>query len=125
MCGAAREIFDHVYTDSCDRDCNNCGAFRQPPHDYEDEYDDTCDTCGEWREVPEKPEKPEETIVYGDADGDGVLTLLDANLLTQYLSGWDVTLVEVTADVDGDGDLTLLDANLLSQYLSGWDVKLG
>ena len=90
-------------------------------HTYDDEYDADCNVCGEVREVPEKPVE----IIYGDADGDGEITLLDANLLNQYLSDWEVTLDEAAADADGDGEITLLDANLLNQFLSDWDVTLG
>ena len=90
-------------------------------HTYDDEYDADCNVCKEVREVPEKPVE----TVYGDADGDGEITLLDATVLTQYLSGYDVTLDEVAADADGDGEITLLDATVLTQYLSGYDVTLG
>ena len=89
---------------------------------YEDEYDDTCDTCGEWREVPEKPE---ETIVYGDADGDGEITTMDVIVLQQFTSGVEVTVDEVAADADGDGEITTMDVIVLQQYTSGWDVELG
>ena len=90
-------------------------------HVYDDDYDADCNVCGDIREVPEKPVE----IIYGDADGDGEITLLDANLLNQFLSDWEVTLDEVAADADGDGEITLLDANLLNQFLSDWDVTLG
>ena len=34
----------------------------------------------------------DDEILYGDADGDGEITLLDASLVIQYLSDYDVTL---------------------------------
>ena len=107
---------EHVDADGDDY-CDTC--WNHLAHIDED-GDGYCDTC--WSEMPEEP--PVE-IVYGDADGDGEITLLDANLLNQYLSDWDVTLDEAAADADGDGEITLLDANLLNQYLSDWDVVLG
>ena len=67
----------------------------------------------------------DDEILYGDADGDGEITLLDASLVIQYLSDYDVTLNTTTADADGDGEITLLDASLVIQYLSDYDVTLG
>ena len=64
-------------------------------------------------------------IVYGDADGDGAITTMDAVLLSQYLAGWDVTLDAISGDADGDGVITTMDAVLLSQSLAGWNVQLG
>ena len=104
-CVDAENDGDHV----CDL---GCGAEKSE-HTYDN---GTCTECGD---------KQSGTIVYGDADGDGEITLLDATLLTQYLSGYDVTLYEDAADADGDGEITLLDATVLTQYLSGYDVTLG
>ena len=81
--------------------------------------DDVCDECGE------AIEKPPVGIVYGDADGDGEITNMDAVLLGQYLNGWDVEMNMESADADGDGEITNMDAVLLGQYLNGWDVTLG
>jgi len=64
-------------------------------------------------------------VVYGDADGDGEITLTDASTLQLYLSGYDVTVDEAAADADGDGEITLTDASTLQLYLSGYDVTLG
>ncbi len=113
-------------TASCDKQavCSECGLGygETLDHTYDDEYDADCNVCGTIREVPEKPV---DGIIYGDADGDGEITLLDATLLTQYLSGYEVTLYEEAADADGDGEITLLGATVLTQYLSGYDVTLG
>ncbi|MBQ7088631.1 MAG: dockerin type I repeat-containing protein [Clostridia bacterium] len=129
---AANGNIEYWYCDVCgmawlDADCiqnTNLRAVVLPAtgeHTYDDEYDADCNVCGDVREVPEKPVE----IVYGDADGDGEITLLDATVLTQYLSGYEVTLTEDAADADGDGEITLLDATVLTQYLSGYDVTLG
>ena len=91
-------------------------------HTYDDEYDADCNVCGDVRDVPEKPN---DEILYGDADGDGEITLLDAGVLSQYLGGYEVDIDLVAADADGDGEVTLLDAGVLSQYLGGYDVTLG
>ena len=90
-------------------------------HTYDDDYDADCNVCGETREVPEMPVE----IIYGDADGDGEVTLTDAALLGQWLAGYEVTVDEAAADADGDGEITLTDAALLGQWLAGYDVTLG
>ena len=90
-------------------------------HTYDDEYDADCNVCGETREVPEKPVE----IIYGDANGDGIIDTLDEVLLSQYLAEWDVELDEAAADANGDGIIDTLDEVLLSQYLAEWDVTLG
>lgn len=51
------------------------------------------------------------TYVYGDANGDGTLTLSDVTLILKKLAGWSVT-VSSSADYNGDGALTLADAIL-------------
>lgn len=90
-----------------------CGAvFETVAHDF---TNGNC-VCG--------AEKPVE-ILYGDADGDGEITMLDAIILEQYLNEYDVTLDEAAADVDGDGEITMLDAIILQQYLNEYDVTLG
>ena len=90
-------------------------------HTYDDEYDADCNVCGDIREVPEKPA---DEIVYGDADGDGEVTLADASLIQQFLAGGDVTVFD-GADADGDDEVTLADASLVQQFLAGGDVVLG
>ena len=74
-------------------------------------------------DVPE--EEPEEEIVYGDADGNGSVTTLDATVILQKIAGWDVTLNEAAADADGSGAVTTLDATAILQKIAGWDVTLG
>ncbi len=106
---------DHL----CDLGCGDVKS----EHEYDNDYDADCNVCGETREVPDKPV---EGILYGDADGDGEVTLLDASTLQLYLSGYDVESWDaVAADADGDGEVTLLDASTLQLYLSGYDVTLG
>ncbi len=87
-------------------------------HVYDDDYDVDCNVCGAVREV-------EAEIIYGDADGNGEIEVLDAALVQQYLAGYDVTLNEAAADADGNGEIEVLDAALIQQYLAGYDVTLG
>jgi len=106
---------EHVDDDANDY-CDVC--YNHLNHIDEDS-DNWCDIC--WSEIPAEPEE----IIYGDADGDGEVTLTDAALLGQWLAGYDVTVNEAAADADGDGEITLTDAALLGQWLAGYDVTLG
>ena len=59
--------------------------------------------------------------VPGDANGDGVASLLDAALMRRFIAGWDVTLDEVAADLNGNGTVDLTDVVILRRSLAGWD----
>jgi subtilisin family serine protease len=63
--------------------------------------------------------------IYGDANGDGNVDLLDAMRIAQWYAGWIVDICEVCADVNGDGVVNLLDAMRIAQWFTGWDVVLG
>ena len=65
-----------------------------------------------------------DTVIAGDIDGDGEETNQDLILLFQYLSGWNVDVVELALDVDDDGETTNQDLILLFQHLSGWNVEI-
>ncbi|MBQ7874339.1 MAG: dockerin type I repeat-containing protein, partial [Oscillospiraceae bacterium] len=60
----------------------------------------------------------EETVLYGDVNGDGKVNVLDANLVRRHAA----ELIEldetqaVAADVNGDGKVNVLDANLIRRY---------
>ena len=74
----------------------------------------TCGNCGDtYTEAI-----PATGHMLGDVNCDGEITTLDAVLLAQYLTGWDVTLELSVADLNGDGEITTLDATLLSQILT-------
>ncbi|MBQ9842319.1 MAG: carbohydrate binding domain-containing protein [Clostridia bacterium] len=107
---------DHVDEDADDY-CDVC--WNHLAHDDAD-GDNYCDIC-----FNEMPSEPDDEIIYGDADGDGEVTLTDAALLGQWLAGYEVTVDEAAADADGDGEITLTDAALLGQWLAGYDVTLG
>ena len=59
--------------------------------------------------------------ILGDADGDGIVTILDATYIQRALVGVNVPtdFNEVAADVDGDGNMTILDAAYIQRYLVG------
>ena len=79
-----------------------------------------CTVCGKVLQTEIIPD----THVPGDINGDGVLNNKDLNRLFQYLSDWDVTVLETALDVNGDGTVNNKDLNRLFQYLSDWDVEI-
>ena len=118
LCGAVREGVSHAYTDACDESCNNCGATRTPPHAYDHFHDGECNLCGATRTVAE--------LQAGDANGDGKVNVRDLGILQQYVNGWDVGDLgtDAACDVNGDGKVNVRDIGLMQQYLNGWDVQL-
>ena len=60
----------------------------------------------------------------GDADGDGVVSVVDLGYLQRLLTGWDVDADADALDVNKDGKLNNRDVALLQRYLNGWDVTL-
>lgn len=59
--------------------------------------------------------------LYGDADDDGDVTILDATFIQRYAAGISLTtpLNERNADVDGDDDITILDATFIQRFRAG------
>ena len=62
--------------------------------------------------------------IPGDINGDKAVNNKDLTRLFQYLSDWDVAVVETALDVNGDGSKNNKDLTRLFQYLSDWDVKI-
>ncbi|MBQ7875548.1 MAG: dockerin type I repeat-containing protein, partial [Oscillospiraceae bacterium] len=57
-------------------------------------------------------------VLYGDANGDGKINVLDANLVRRYaakLIDFDERQLAVS-DVNGDGKVNVLDANLIRRF---------
>lgn len=61
------------------------------------------------------------SIVYGDADGDGEVTILDVTYIQRSMAGVPMskTINELNADVDGDGDISIVDATLIQRFMVG------
>lgn len=58
----------------------------------------------------------------GDADEDGLVTILDATVIQRKLADFDVEDYNATAaDADGDGIITILDATAIQRKLAGFD----
>ena len=67
------------------------------------------------------------TILMGDVNGDGSVTVQDATVLQKYLAGL-VTLSDeqlAVADTNGDGSVTVADATVIQKYLAGLVTVLG
>jgi len=79
-----------------------------------------CSVCGEILVAQTVIEATGHTEI-GDADGDGVVTPIDAMLALQYYVG-DINATELNvkvSDVDGDGVVSPIDAMLILQYYVG------
>ena len=64
-------------------------------------------------------ESPCEEVILGDADGDGVVTVLDATAIQRSLADLPtMTFDERAADTDGDGEVTILDATEIQRWLA-------
>lgn len=64
-------------------------------------------------------------FIYGDANSDGRINLLDLIQLRKHLAKWNVDIDLAAADVKFDGNVNLLDLIQLRKYLAKWDVILG
>ena len=63
----------------------------------------------------------EQTILFGDADGNGEVSVLDAMVVAQYIVG-DLTEEQINmaaADVDHNGQVSVLDAMMIAQFIVG------
>ena len=60
----------------------------------------------------------------GDINGDRIVDNKDVTRLFQYVSEWDVEVVEAALDVNGDGIVDNKDVTRLFQYVSEWNVQI-
>ena len=66
------------------------------------------------------PISADETPLVGDADGDGVLTIVDATAIQRVLASLPVSSFDdKAADVDADGTVTIIDATCIQRMLAG------
>ncbi len=65
-------------------------------------------------------------LIYGDADRNGAVNLLDASAFLKNIAKWDADVSEVAADVDKSGGVNLSDVSKLLKKIAGWaDISLG
>lgn len=67
----------------------------------------------------------EDSVMYGDVNGDGEVNGIDLLRLAKYFAGWDVVISSDASDVNGDLTVNGLDLLRLAKYFAGWDVQLG
>ena len=64
------------------------------------------------------------TVLLGDADESGEVSILDVTAIQRKLAEADVSpFSEQAADVDGDGQVTIADVTEIQRYLAEMDVK--
>ena len=64
-------------------------------------------------------QEEEETVLYGDVNGDGKISSADASLVLRYATGAAVDMNQTAADVNGDGKITASDATMILRYAVG------
>ena len=72
-----------------------------------------------------EPEPTLESILYGDVNGDGDVTQLDAFYLARHIAEWDGyeadKLNYPACDVNLDGKVTQVDSFILARHLAEWE----
>jgi len=58
----------------------------------------------------------------GDANGDGVVNILDVSLMLKYTAEWDMDINIHFADVNGNRRVGLDDASTVMKLIAGWDL---
>ena len=67
------------------------------------------------------PTDPVQTYIVGDADGDGLLDILDATVIQRKLAEYTVSAYdELAADADEDGSVAIIDATMIQRYLADY-----
>lgn len=67
-----------------------------------------------------------QSIVYGDANEDGKIDLLDDLILKRFQAEQNPSgFNQKNADVNGDGTIDLKDLLMLKKFLAGWEIVLG
>ena len=64
---------------------------------------------------------PEPVVILGDADGDGMVNILDATTIQRHLASLTTkTYIEQAADADENGEVDILDATAVQRWLAGF-----
>ena len=107
-------------------------AFRQSPnvviYTYEGSYAVEYATANNLAyQIIEKPDPDQETYIIGDADGDGVVTIIDATRIQRVLADLvtdDDGMIALRGDANSNG-LDIMDATQIQRYLVGLiDISL-
>ena len=66
------------------------------------------------------PTNPVTTILCGDVDGDGAVSIFDATAIQRHIAGLPTSGYDAeAADADGDGKVTVIDATAIQRHLAG------
>lgn len=65
------------------------------------------------------------TVIYGDVNSDGKITVGDAIIILKSVAGWDVSFELDTGDAAPDGKINVSDVIAVLKWVAGWDVMLG
>ena len=107
-CGEKSDLGGHSYDDGV--------VTKEPTTEAEGEMTYTCEVCG--NKKTETLGKVEEKVIYGDVDGDGYVTSMDATDVLLYVARLIQEIPETEADVDGDGYITSMDATEILLYVA-------
>ena len=121
---------DYILTDDVFEDCTSLKTITADVKskewskfasrlDIDDDFENTIVICKDGKVVYTNG-KPE-TVVYGDVDGNGEVTVKDSiDMLSCILNN----TAQSSFDVSGDGKVTVVDVILLMKYIAGYNVTL-
>ena len=69
-----------------------------------------------------EPEEEEEVNILGDADGDKIVTIIDATVIQRFLAGYEVkSFCKLTADANRNGTVEITDATAIQRDLADFN----
>ena len=69
--------------------------------------------------------RDESELIYGDANGDGVVNMLDVLMIRKYIAKQPVAVDVTVSDVTDDSAINMLDVLLIRKYIAKQPVTLG
>ena len=66
-------------------------------------------------------------IMYGDADGNGIIEIDDSTIILRYKAGWSSVMDTINlanADADANGVVEIDDSTLILRYKAGWSSAI-
>ena len=84
------------------------------------EYYSMTDIYGNVTDVTDIVKASASTVILGDVDGDGMVTILDATFIQRQLAGLPLPFEfnETPADTDEDGTITIVDVTYIQRWLA-------
>ncbi|MGN0115673.1 MAG: lectin like domain-containing protein, partial [Acutalibacteraceae bacterium] len=81
---------------------------------------------GKWRCIYNKQAVivEKDTVIYGDADGDGIINMLDVLLIRKFIAKQPVTPDVIASDVTHDGTVNMLDVLKIRKYIAKQPIDL-